>query len=116
MFEWFKKKNKNTIHDRVLAHAYRPIFSVREICSFELLRLKTTREYLLELQKDLRKAEDKDEDQCVKDIWQAMKFDPIIEHYDLGIIKLQEVLDNLPERPPEPDEYIVEYNGSDDDL
>jgi hypothetical protein len=116
MFKWFQSWRRQGI-PRWLSQAYHPLFDVHDRITREMLQLSHTVDFLEDLQKELRNPEGKDDKQKIKERWQALKLEPVLEHYRLTVEKLHEVLVNTPSRPEEGTKYTVEYyNGSDDDL
>lgn len=112
MFNWFKKLGREVSVVRWMSRGHDPLFDTRETCESEIIRLESTIDFWVDLQKDLRDPEGKDEQQVIKEKWQALKIDTIMERYRLTISKLKDVVDNTPARP-EITEYIVEYNDFD---
>jgi hypothetical protein len=117
MLEWFIPKymrRKKEIY-KCMCEAYDPLFSFRTRLITELIWLAQFVQSLENLQADLNKVEDKDEEQIIRERWQALQFDPILEHYRLTLVKINEVLENTPDKPQEKPTYEFDFYGSNHD-
>lgn len=96
MFTWLKQWWHTERINKWLEQAYDPLFAVRSRLEYERSVLILTLEFLIDLQKDLQLADNKTEEQIVKERWKALKIDAILEHYRIAILKLNEAIDNMP--------------------
>jgi hypothetical protein len=117
MFEKLKKFLRDRAIPKWMAQAYDPLFASRDAFVNERLRIESTIDFFTDLQKELRATEGKDESQILKERWQALKIDTILERYQLTLSKIREVLDNTPEKPQD-ETHNLQYNhfGGGDDF
>jgi len=115
MFERFKSRRRDKALAKWLSKAYDPLFESRYIVAREIVLLTQMVGYLVKIQNYLNDPTDKDDEHMIRGKWQALKIDPIIEHYKLAIEKLNEVLINTPSEPEEKETYNFDYYGPDHD-
>jgi len=98
--ECLRKWDKEAIHQ---------LFRSRD--SFSVIRqgLQDTINWMEDLVKELNSDMGKDVEAAIYDRWQAVKFNKTLDQYRTALMKLDELLVNTPERPPEPEQYDIEY-------
>jgi hypothetical protein len=117
LLEQFRAHRREKEINKSLSQAYNPLFACRDRIVYEIALLNDIVVCFEHFQKDLLNPANKNsEHQKIREQWQGMKFDAIIEHYKLTIIKLQDVLDNTPSSRDDSESYIIDYIGLDDDF
>lgn len=113
MFKRLSKWLHKATTEKWLKQVYNPIFNTYELVEHEIFVLTDTLKFLEDLQKQLYTTENKDEQQLVKERWEAGKLNAVLEHYRLAIEKLKEALNNMPNRPEKDTQYTISYDNSD---
>jgi hypothetical protein len=101
MFESLKALGKKVYIVECLDQVYKNLLGTHARLSCEIRKIEEWIEQLEDIIRDLRNSDGKEEAQIIKDRWQAMKIEEVLELYKIARIKLYEVIDNIPE-PIEP--------------
>ena len=98
---WYRKESIN----RWVLEMHDPLFLLKEDLEKKREGLEDVMAFLVTQIADLEGEEGKDEATIVRERWQAIKFRKGVEDYRIAIMKLTELIDNLPELPK-----IVKYD------
>src|SRR5271157_583684 len=100
MFDKLKKWYREACLRRWLREGYDPLFAFRKDLETKgLAQILGPLEWFEDLVKELRATEGKDEQQIIRERWQALQFERIIEHYQTTIEELDVFLDRIPKPP-----------------
>ena len=99
---WYRKESIIKWVDEL----YDPLFLMKaKLESKERVELEGMISFLADKITDLESKEGKDDATLVRERWQAIKFRKATEDYRIALLKLNELIDNLPELPK-----IVKYD------
>lgn len=111
MFERLREIYRESSVARWIREAYLPIFNSRLIFEKELVTLDATANFLEDLAKELEDPIGKDPKTMIRERWQGMQVRKTVEHYRVAVLKLHELLENMPHPPDKPRGYnIVIYD------
>ena len=110
MWDWFRNWYKEAATKKWTKQSYDPLFDVYDKLERHVINLTDVLRFFEDMQKDLREGD-------IKERWQAIKLDIIIEQYKTAIDKIEEALQNIPKRPDKPERFVIQffdYNNDND--
>lgn len=109
MFAWLQHWVYKRSAERWTARAYEPLFILSDSCEEHHERLEAMMGFFETRKKELLATVNKDESAIIKDRYQALQIDKILDHYRTVLDKLEELMLNTPERPETQRQFKIDF-------